>query len=377
MLRSFLVLVAVAAAVAPGQTKDVKPGAPSRARIVCLSCGRPASDADAPFPPRKTILGQHVDVAEPQIARQAGVKPVVIQTPRTTIVAAVEGSAPDDLSPGELEYIQTVFPGYKSGGPLDAHQEAHLLAFRVRRIEKDLADLLELDADGRVKPEALGNRPVASSHVEVLVFSKPAGFDTFVAFQFGKDVLPLVGTMLDSGPTSAVLLPGLKEPGGRCSFAFSTALQLLAGLSRGGSGLQGWLRGGIARLVEDWHCPKAMRSPLIAPVISGPKEASDWDAFVADMIADGKVGDLGALAATPLNGLSLRSEAQARSLVKWMVDTDREKFAAMVRLLLHAPPADPPTKALLGALRPTWDHDLVSLLEAWKEAVKKSRTSVK
>ena len=141
--------------------------------------------------------------------------------------------------------------------------------------------------------------------------------------------------------------------------------------------MQGWLRAGIARVMEDRHAPKSERSPAIAPLPAGFKPPNDWEAFVADLIAAGKAGDLGALAATPVNGLSFRSEAQSWSMVRWMIEKDQAKFAAMVRLLLHAPPTEPPTKALLEALRPTFGHDLVSLLDAWKDSVKKSRTAPK
>jgi hypothetical protein len=352
------------------------PPSPSRARIICLFCGKPAPGAETPFTPRKTVLGQPLGVIEPQLAHQAGTKPIIIETPRTTIVAAVEGGPVDDVSPAELEYLQGVFPALK-GIPtsLDAHQQAHLLAARCRRIEKELADILELDPDGRVRTESGPYQPLSSSHVEVFVFSKPAGYEVFTSFLFEKSVNPLVGAMLESGPTSAMVMPSLKEPGARCQFIFTTTLQLLAGLSRGGTGLQPWIRCGLARVLEDRHAPASVRSPAIAPALPGVKPSNDWNAFAADMIVGGKVGDMGALASTPLAGLSYRSEVQAWSLVRWMIEKDKDNFARLVRLLLHSPPDEAPPKALLNAMRAAYGHDLVTVLDEWKEAVRKSRVS--
>jgi hypothetical protein len=361
----------VAAIVTAGPAHAQATTTPTGFRIVCLAC--PAKPG--PFEPRKTLLGQHLDIALPQVAHQARVKPILVQTPRGTIVAAVEGGAPDEISLRELEYLQGVFPGFKASGAIDAHQEAHLLAHRFRAVEKDLSDLLELDHEGRVRSESPTSRPLASSHVEVFVFSKPDGFETFTTFLFDRDVNPLVGTTRDGLPTSAMLVTGLKEPGARCRFVFTSALQLLAALSRAGSGLPGWIRVGLARQIEDRQAPKSVRSPFIIPLPGGAQAPADWDAFVADLITAGKIGDLGALAETPLGGLSLRSEAQAWSMVGWMIEKDQAKFAALVRLLLHSDPKDPPAKALLAAVRSSFGHDLVSIVDEWKAAVKQRRAA--
>jgi hypothetical protein len=242
------------------------------------------------------------------------------------------------------------------------------------RIENDVRELLDLDAGGRVKPESRPDRPLASSQVEVFVFSRKAGFDAFTAFLFARDVWPLGGAMLESGPTSAILMPSIKDPSARRQFAFSVSMQLLRGLSRAGSGLQGWVQVGLAHVLEDRHAGRSPRVPA-ATLPPGSETPPDWEDFVADLVVGGKVGDLGALAATPAAALSVRSRLQAWSLVRWMLEKDQAGLAAMVRLLLHAPPSETPPKALLAALRPTFNHDLVSLVDEWKESVRKSRAS--
>ena len=54
-----------------------------------------------------------------------------------------------------------------------------------------------------------------------------------------------------------------------------------------------------------------------------------------------------------------------------MMEKDPAKFAELVRHLLHSSPTESPQKALLAAVRPALGHDLVSLADAWKEAVRK------
>lgn len=349
------------------------PPAASPSSIVCSACAR---DASAPaFPPRKTILGQHVDVIGAQIAYQSGVKPFVLQTSRTTLVAAIEGGVSGDLDEGELAYVKSLFPALRATpGALDAHQEAHVLAYRILAVENDVGQILALDDRGRVRPESSPTQVVASGHVELFVFSKKTAYDTFTSFLFDRGVWPLGGAMLDSGPTSAMVLPSLKDPAARRQIAFTSAMLLARGLSRAAGGLQGWLQVGLAHVIEDRHSGNATRAAG-ATLPPGSEIPKDWDAFVADLVVGGKVGDLGALAATPAAALSVRSRLQSWSLVRFLIAKDGKKFATLVRTLLHAPSAESPTKALLGALRPAFDHDLVSIVDEWKKSATKSRAS--
>jgi hypothetical protein len=62
-------------------------------------------------------------------------------------------------------------------------------------------------------------------------------------------------------------------------------------------------------------------------------------------------------------------------MVGWMVEKDPKAFAALVRKLLHTSPSEPAQKALLEAVRSTFKHDLVSLVDAWSDAIKKSRAA--
>jgi hypothetical protein len=340
---------------------------PPSSRIYCLTCRAPAPGV----PDRKAVLGQSLDAFEPWIARLAGTRPVILQTPRSTLVSTLEGGPVDALSDEDAAALRAVFPTLPPvPATLDAHQAAHLLAVRVLRIEDDLRMTLGLDDGGRVRPESGPNQPLASDHAEIFVFGSKAGYEAFTAFLFDRDVWPLAGATLDSGPTSALLLTGLKDPAGRRQLAFSASMQLLRGLSRAGTGLQGWLQVGIAHAMEDRHAGKAPRPPG-ATLPPGSEAPKDWEAFVGDLVVGGKSGDLGALAATPATALSVRSRLQAWSMARWMIDHHQPKLAEMVRHLLHASPSESPPKALLGAMRPAFAHDLVSFLEEWKKSVTK------
>lgn len=376
MLRLTILLTLPALLASSGAAQTTS--APSNG-IVCLTCRKSADATIAPFAPRKTVIGQRLDAFEPWITHLAGQKPVVVQTRRATLVTLLDGGPVDALSDDEIGYLHTTFPTIGPAVPagLDAHQQAHLLAHRLQRIEGDIRDLLALDAEGRIKPEAGPYQPLASDHVEVFVFGSKAGYDAFTTFLFDRDVWPLAGTLLDSGPTSAVLLPSLKDPSARRQFTFTASMQLLRALSRAGSGLQGWIQVGLSHALEDRHSAKAGRTPPGATLPPGADAPKDWDAFVGDLIVGAKVGDLGALAATPAHALTVRSRLQSWSLVRWMIEKDPKKFAELVRHLLHAPPSESPQKALLNALRPSFGHDLVTLLDEWKTAVQKSRSAAK
>jgi hypothetical protein len=370
---SFLLLIIVACGAAAHAQKPAAPRTSSAtpAKIICFRCSTPTSGANTPFAARTTLLGQHLDLILPQIANQTGVRqPIVIQTSRTTIVAAVEGGPVDEISAPELEYLQTVFPGFKAGPSLDAHQEAHLLAHRFRQVEKDLGTLLAL-SDGRPRAESGPSAPVASSHVEVFVISRPEGHEAFTAFNYEPESRPLLAPTLRSIPTATILAPNLKEPGVRCRLVYGLSMALLSGLSIREPGLPGWLRAGIARALEDRHASYSLRSPPIASLTTDPKHPGDWNAVVMELVNSNKAGDLGALAATPLVALSLRSEAQSWSMVRWMIDTQGGRFPELVRLLLQVSPEESPAKATLAAVRTVFDQDLVSLVDAWKAHVLK------
>lgn len=368
LLTTFL-LALVQTAAAQGETAS-----PPSSRILCLTCRKPVPGMTE----RKTVTGQRLDAFEPWLAHLAGSKPVILQTPRSTLVATLEGGAVDALSDDEIAALRAVFPTLPPGAPttLDAHQQAHLLAVRLLRIEDDLRGLLALDEGGRVRPEAGPYSPLASDHVELFAFGQKAGYEAFAGFLFEKDAWPVAGALLDWGPTGAVLMPVLKEPAARRQFAFMAAMQLLRGLSRAGAGMQGWLQVGLAHAIEDRHAGKAPRPPgaTLPPAAEAPK---DWDSFVGDMVAGGKVGDLGALAATPASALSVRSRLQSWSMARWMIEQDQKKLAEMVRHLLHSAPSDTPPKALLGAMRPAYAHDLVSIVDEWKKAVAKRPSAAK
>jgi hypothetical protein len=362
-------LTTVFLAVVPASLAQSETTSSPSSRILCLTCRKPVPG----MVERKTVTGQKLDTFEPWIAHLCGgTKPVILQTPRSTLVATLEGGPVDSLSDEEVAALRAAFPSLPAGTPttLDAHQQAHLLAVRLLKIEDDLRTLLALDEGGRVRPEAGPYSPLASDHVELFAFGQKGGYEAFTAFLFEKDVWPLGGVLFDWGPTGAVLTPNLKEPAARRQFAFMSAMQLLRGLSRAGAGLQGWLQVGLSHAIEDRHAAKGPRPPgaTLPPSAEAPK---DWDSFVGDMVAGGKVGDLGALAATPASALSVRSRLQSWSMARWMIDLDRKKLAEMVRHLLHSAPSETPQKALLGAMRPAWAHDMVSLTDEWKKAVAK------
>jgi hypothetical protein len=359
------------------QASGQNAASPSRvSHIVCLGCAKPAEGAKLPFSPRKTVLGQHIDVITPSIAHLAGKKPVIIQTARTTLIAVLDEGPVDSLSDEEIDALRAAFPKIsKEPTTLDAHQLAHVLAQRILRLELDMRFALELSEDGRIGREGGPYQPTPSSHVEVFVFSDKKAYDDFAGFWFEPGVWPLAGVVLDSGPTSAALLPSLKDPAARRQLMYSTSMQLLRGLSRTPPGIQGWLQVGLAHYFEERHSGKGQRTAPGATLPPDAEVPKDWDAFVADMIVGGKVGDLGALAATPYSGLSVRSRLQSWSMVRWLEDKDPEKVATLLRHLMHTPPSESPQKALLGAMRAAYNHDLVTIIDEWKAAVRKDRSA--
>lgn len=343
--------------------------------IYCLTC-LPKDRTPAPEPPRHTVMTQRLDAFDAWLAHLSGGKPILIQTHRANLIAVLEDGPAGELLPTELAYLRQLFP--KLALPvktLDAHQLAHVLAFRLAALQTDMAGVLELEQSGLVKRVPGSTVPIAASHVDVCVFSKQSAYDAFVDFRFPRGSWPLEGAMFDQVPTSAMLMPSLKEPGASRQFTFTSALQLARKLSRDEPGLQGWLQIGLAHFFEE-RGPggRMVDGPTLPPDLEAPK---DWEGFVGDLVTSGKVGDLGAMAVTPRKALSVRSRLQAWSMVRWMVGKDPKAFAAMVRLLLHAGPLDTPAKALLEAVRPTLHHDLVTLVTEWREAVKKSRLAAK
>jgi hypothetical protein len=322
-------------------------------------------------------MTQRLDVFDAWLAHLAGAKPIVIQTHRANLIAVLEDGPVDELSVAELAYLKQLFP--KLALPvkaLDAHQLAHVLAFRLAALQTDMAGVLELEPSGLLKRVPGATVPIAASHVDVFVFSKQAAYDAFVEFRYPRGSWPLEGAVFDQVPTGAMLMPSLKEPGASRQFTYTSAVQLARKLSRDEPGLQGWLQIGLGHFFEE-RGPGGARmadGPTLPPELEAPK---DWEAFVGDLVTSGKVGDLGAMAVSPRKALSVRSRLQAWSMIRWMVATDPKAFAAMIRLILHAPPLDTPAKVLLDAVRPTFHHDLVTLAAEWREAVKKSRLGAK
>jgi hypothetical protein len=345
--------------------------------IHCLAC--PAKDREAaPEPPRHTIMTQRVDAFDAWLTHLAGARPIVIQTHRANLIAVLDDGPVDDLTAAEIAYLRSVFPKLPAAPKsLDAHQAAHVLALRLARMQSDMAEVLDLDGSALVKREAGPGQPVSASHVDVCVLSKPSAYDAFVAFRFAPGSWPLEGAVFDRVPTGAALVPNLKDAAAARQFAFTSAMQLLRKLARDDPGLQPWLQVGLAHAFEERAFnagPRPWPSGTIPPELEEPK---DWEAFVADLVTAGKSGDLGAMAATPRHGLSVRSRLQAWSMARWLIAKDPKAFAAFVRRLLHAAPGDPPAKLLLGAVRAALGHDLVSLVTDWEATVKKARAAAR
>jgi hypothetical protein len=366
---------AAAVLVALGALAQDAPRTSYPTRILCRACA--ATDAaSARIASWRTVFGQRVDVLEPWLAHVSGGKPIFLQTPRTSLAVVSDGGKADAISEGELYYLRTVFKSLAAApATLDAHETAHLLAIRLLKLEHEMVDALDLDAYGRLKREETPDHPTPADNVQVFVFSSKPAYEAFTSFRFDRDVWPLAGAMVDGSPTCAMLLPNLKDASAIRTFAFGCVLQLARGLSRAGDGLQPWLQVGLAHHFEDRFADKSQPAPPAATFPPGMEGPKDWGAFVADMITGGKVGDLGALCSTPQAALSVRSRLQSWSMVTWMLDKDRKAFAAMVRKLAHAPLAETPQKALLAAVRATLNHDLVSLVDAWADAFKKSRST--
>ena len=206
-------------------------------------------------------MTQRVDAFDAWLTHLCGAKPVVIQTHRANLIAVLEDGPVAEPSAAEAAYLRSVFP--KLGATikwLDDHQLAHLLAFRLSKLQIEMADVLDLDAAGLVKREAGPGQPIASSHVDVCVFSKQAGYDAFVEFRYDKRSWPLEGAMFDQVPTGAMLMPSAKDAAAARQFTFMAAMQLLRRLSRADPGLQGWLQLGLAHFFEDRCAGRAARA---------------------------------------------------------------------------------------------------------------------
>ena len=74
-------------------------------RIWCQTCGKAVAGEPA-FRLRKTVLGQPFDSFDPWIAHLAGGRPGVLQTPRATLVAILDGGAVDALADDEVAHLR-------------------------------------------------------------------------------------------------------------------------------------------------------------------------------------------------------------------------------------------------------------------------------
>ena len=182
--------------------------------------------------------------------------------------------------------------------------------------------VLDLDEDGRARTEAGPWQPLASDQVEIFAISNKTGYEAFTAFLFDRDAWPLAGAMLESGPTAAALMPALKEPSARRQFAFMSAMQLLRGLSRARSRPPG-LGPGRTR-ARDGGPSREQGSPERGDAPAGQRSSEGLGSFVGDLVAGGKVRRPRRARRDAGRVLSVRSRLQAWSLVRWMMEKDRQ-----------------------------------------------------
>ncbi len=322
------------------------------------------------LPARRTLLGQDPIVVVPWLTHLFGKAPIVLLTPRVTLVVCSDGGTVDELSPREAEILKAWFP--KNASPartLDGHQYAHLLAERLMAIEAQVGEILDLGPDGRAKPDSGPTSPFASDASELFVFSTKAAYEAFVSHTFEAGTWPTTAVMLDSGPTAALLIEDPKSVSDRRRFAFTATNLLVRALSRAGDGLQAWLRIGLSHVIEQ-QVPGKVAAPgdsqTLPPDMKSPP---DWHVFTRELANSGKSGVLSALAASTERGLSLRSRLQAASVVRWLIESDPARFGAFMRRLMYEMPTTPAAKALLNASRAGLGKDTVTLESDWKQAI--------
>lgn len=261
----------------------------------CLLCeadgnqARPAPDAAPP----EQLGGGSLASVRLWLDALHGEKPVILFTSRWTLVCVLSESGASGLRPEEIARLRIWFPTLvQKPTRLGSHEAAHLWAERLLNLENAIAEVLDLDDAYRLKPPAKGYRPIAHSRSEIFVFGSQKDMDTFAAHLFDDRTRPLVGAVLDGGPTGGLLAAEADEPARR-RFLHGATLQLLRRHWRMGQGLPDWIQVGLAHYFERRFLrPATVREDEAGTLPSNQDSPKDWEQSVRDLAASGKAAQL-------------------------------------------------------------------------------------
>ncbi|HYC77372.1 MAG TPA: hypothetical protein VEI02_07070 [Planctomycetota bacterium] len=345
------------------------------------ACCRTCLDARAQNPagptpkPPPLAFGQPRDVAAAWLERLSGCKPHFFHLPATTLACALPESNAADLSAEEAARLRVWFPDLPATPQkLTAHQAAHVWADRLVALDAAIADLLDLDDEGRLKVKAGPYGPVAYERGEVVVFADPKAARAFDEYLFGPDVWSGAGGVFTDRPTTSLALGELSPAMRRRRFAFAAASTRLRAVSRMERGVAPWMRVGLAHFFEHRAAPSDAKTddaasgslPPDFSLTTETKPPPDRALFVRETIHAGVAPRFDALALSTEEGLSTRSRLCAWGVTRFLIGLDRAKYAALWRRLAAAQPGAPREKAFAEAVKETYGVDVPTLDNAWR-----------
>jgi len=327
-----------------------------------------------PKRPRR-LLGHDTAAVMPWLRRlDAKAKPTILWSNHWTIVSFLKDSKVTDLTPQEGIRLRAFFPKLRPRGKLTGRQRAHLWAIRMLRTQSAVADLLDLDPNGRLKADShgAGYRPLRHRSCELYLFSNPLTLEAFHRHIFKPDTRAIVGEVLGSGPVSAILLDDAPSDALRRRFVHTAAFQLIRTHRRMEGGIPDWISLGLSHYFERRQLRLSKKSKDEARTLPDTKKTPrDWNQAVRDLVAGGRAGELGALSATPGRGLTTNTHLQSWSLVKYLLGIDPKRFGKLCSALLHTRPGITPQESLRRALKAAYGHYPEDVEKGWKAWVLK------
>lgn len=322
-----------------------------------------------PKRPRR-LLGHDTAAVMPWLQRLDGkIKPTILWSADWTIVSFLKDAKVADLTPEEAVRLKTYFPKMKPRGKLTGRQRAHVWAVRMLKTHSAVADLLDLDQDGRLKPSSYGEgyRPLRHRGCEIYLFSNKASLEAFHRHIFKPETRGIRGEILGSGPVASLLLDDADEAALKRRFTHTAAMQLVRMQRRMEGGIPDWVQIGLAHYFERRQQKVSSKKKDDARTLPPSKNIPrDWDQAVRDLVASGRAGELGALSATPGRGLTATTHLQSWSLVKYLLGVDAKRFRQLCSALLHTRPGSTPQETLRAALKATYGHYPEDVEKAWK-----------
>jgi hypothetical protein len=340
----------------------------------CAASGATAKSAATPALDDR-LLGMPRDAAEAWIERISGVRPEIVSTRRATLVYVAKSASNEKTSANEAARLRVFFPKLPAEPTaLDAHGAAHLWAERLVALEADLAELLDLDDEGRLKARSGPYADTPFEKSEIFLFCDGATASVFEAFLLGDDKGARPEGIVFKGRPIAWATLDHPAPGvDRRRFAFAAASALLRGLMRTDSALPPWLRVGVAHILEHRAAARSPRfddadSKTIPPdpFDSNVRPPNDRDALLRAMADEGRAPRLDALAASGADGLSVQVRVASFGLARYLAGVDRKKFAALVSTVASSTGTSDRGRAFAEAFKAVYGADEATLDNAWR-----------